>query len=219
MLAPPAIKGHHLLDMYIKGILGGRECQEPFTGEGAIKNSAAELTTKHWMKFKPVATYKDIKFRKKAKLLSLPAIFVDQGTVPRFYNLKAYQLVGDTNNELVSYIHLLNFFIRSADDVSSLRSQGIIVSSMDSDEAILTVMNELTRDTMAENIDDKSAGIIKQVRKYYEKKTTVHNWFGWVTRRWRWVFAILGTILYVIHFLDSLYAIRYYRDYLRNNSY
>ncbi|KAI3996795.1 hypothetical protein MKX01_041095 [Papaver californicum] len=202
MLTPPAIKGHHLLDMYIKGTLGRRERQEAVTGEGAVK---------------PVATYKDIKFRKKANSLHLPTIFISQGTVPRFYNLKAYQLIGDTSKELISYIHLLNFFIRSADDVNSLRSQGIIVSSLDSDEAVITVMKELTRDTMVENIDDKSAGLIKQVKKYYDKKTKVYNWFGWVTRRW--AFAILGTLLYVIHFLDSLYAIRYYRDYFRNNYY
>ncbi|KAI3913082.1 hypothetical protein MKW92_051885, partial [Papaver armeniacum] len=44
MLAPSAIEGHHLLDMYITGILKGRECQEPLTGEGAVKVSASELT-------------------------------------------------------------------------------------------------------------------------------------------------------------------------------
>ncbi|XP_026384184.1 UPF0481 protein At3g47200-like [Papaver somniferum] len=178
MLAPTTIEGHHLLDMYITGTLGGRECQEPIMGEGVVKVSAAELTRTYRITFKPVATYKDIKFSRRSKTVKLPTITINKGTICRFNNLKAYEvLVGDTSKELISYIHLLNFFILSVDDVNSLRSQRIIASSFASDEAVISVMKELTRDTirMTDNIDDKSAVIIKEVIKYYENKTRVSD--------------------------------------------
>ncbi|KAI3996810.1 hypothetical protein MKX01_041110 [Papaver californicum] len=174
ILAPAAIKGHHLLDVYMIGTPGGRECQEPVTGEGA-----------------------------------LPTIIIDKGTIHIFYNMKAYQLVADTSRELISYIHLLNFFILSAVDVNTLRSQGIIVSCLDSDEAITTVMKELTRDTMTENVDDKSAGIIKQVRNFYDQRNFIHHYFIWITTRWRWVLGIAGVVLYVIQSLETWYSIWY----------
>ncbi|RZC68724.1 hypothetical protein C5167_031889, partial [Papaver somniferum] len=146
MLAPTTIEGHHLLDMYITGTLGGRECQEPIMGESVVKVSAAELTKTYRITFKPVATYKDMKFSRRSKTVKLPTIIIDEGTICRFYNMKTYQLVGDTR---------------------------IIASSFASDEAVISVMKELTRDTiiMADNIDDKSAAIIKEVVKYYENKT------------------------------------------------
>ncbi|MCL7026166.1 hypothetical protein MKW94_021496 [Papaver nudicaule] len=213
MLAPTGIKGHHLLDMYIRGTLEGRKCQEPFTGEGATKVSAAELTTTYRMKFKPVATYTDIKFSTRSKTLKLPTILIDKGTIGRFYNMKAYQLVGDTGKELISYIHLLNFFILSAVDVNILRSQGIIVSSLDSDEAIIKVMKELTRDTvMVDNIDQKVVGIIEEVVKYYEAKTRVFNFSEWIAKRWRWIVGLLATVLYIINIVEATYSIGYYRN-------
>ncbi|KAI3926020.1 hypothetical protein MKW98_028156 [Papaver atlanticum] len=214
MLAPAAIKGHHLLDVYSKGTLGRSERQDPVMGEGATKVSAAELTKTCGMVFKAIATYSDMKFRRRAKTLELPTIIIDKGTIHRFNNLKAYQLLtGDTSMELISYIHLLNFFILSVVDVNTLRSQGIIVSSLDSDEAIVTVMKEIMRDTMAENIDEKSAGIIKLVRKFYDHKSFVYYCFAWFTTRWRLVITVLGSTLFILNFVESVYSIRHYRDH------
>ncbi|KAI3844730.1 hypothetical protein MKX03_025870 [Papaver bracteatum] len=200
MLAPPESKGYHLLDMYMKGMLGERSRQQP-----NIKIPASKLIV-FGIKFKAVGTYTGIKFDKSSKTLSLPSILINQHTVPRFYNSKSYELRAGTNTELNSYIHLLDVLIQSADDVSSLCSQGIIVNALDSDDAVITVMKELTKDTVPGDVDSMSTEIIKDLAKYYHdtdgKVTTL---LIWLTDNWV-KFFIAGVLLYGIAIFQALYS-------------
>ncbi|KAI3933095.1 hypothetical protein MKW92_002251 [Papaver armeniacum] len=201
MLAPPEFRGNHLLDMYIKGMLGERNNQKPNT-----KIPASKLRV-FGIKFKAVGTYFEIKFDKTSNTLCLPSIFINQHTVPRFFNSKAYELRAGTNKELNSYIHLMDVLIQSADDVSTLRSQGIIISSLDSDEAVITVMKELTRDTVPGDVDVKSIDIIEELAKHYrDKDGKVTTCWIWLTDNWAKI-ILAGFILYALAAIQAVYSV------------
>ncbi|KAI3890907.1 hypothetical protein MKX03_023259 [Papaver bracteatum] len=201
MLAPPEFRGNHLLDMYIKGMLGERNNQKANTKIPAFKLRVFGI------KFKAVGTYIETKFDKTSKTLCLPSIFINQHTVPRFFNSKAYELRAGTNKELNSYIHLMDVLIQSADDVSTLRSQGIIISSLDSDEAVITVVKELTRDTVPGDVDVKSIDIIQELAKHYrEKDGKVTTCWIWLTDNWAKI-ILAGFILYALAAIQAVYSV------------
>ncbi|KAI3903748.1 hypothetical protein MKW92_040435 [Papaver armeniacum] len=205
MLAPPKYKGHHLLDMYIKGMLGERNDQQPNTGESNVKVAASKLSMLG-IKFRKVGTYSDIKFDRKNKTLSLPSIVINQHTVPRFFNSKAYELRAGTNKDLNSYIHLVDFLIQSTEDVSSLRSQGIILSSLVKDEDVVEVMKELTKDTVPGDVDDKSTKIVKDVTTYYQdKEGKVSTLWIWIADNWASI-LFAGFLLYALAAVQAVYS-------------
>ncbi|KAI3928769.1 hypothetical protein MKW98_024370 [Papaver atlanticum] len=184
MLAPPKYRGHHLLDMYIKGMLGERNDQQPNAGESNVKISASKLSMLG-IKFRKVGTYGGIKFERSTKTL-----------IPRFFNSKAYELRAGTNKELNSYIHLVDFLIQSTDDVSSLGSQGIIVSSSARDED----------DTVPGDVDDESTKIVREVTKYYEdKEGKVSTLWIWMADNWASI-LFAGFILYALTAIQAVYS-------------
>ncbi|KAI3885410.1 hypothetical protein MKX03_036302 [Papaver bracteatum] len=205
MLAPPKYKGHHLLDMYIKGMLGERNDQQPNTGESNVKIAASKLSMLG-IKFRKVGTYSDIKFDRNNKTLCLPSIVINQHTVPRFFNSKAYELRAGTNKDLNSYIHLVDFLIQSTEDVSSLRSQGIILSSLVKDEDVVEVMKELTKDTVPGDVDDKSTKIVEEVTAYYQdKEGKVSTFWIWVADNWASL-LFAGFLLYALAAVQAVYS-------------
>ncbi|KAI3919632.1 hypothetical protein MKW92_048975 [Papaver armeniacum] len=210
MFAPQSQEGHHLLDMYIKGMLGARTEEQPSTGENAVKISASKLS-KLGMKFRPVRTYEKMKFDRTTKTLSLPSIVVNQHTIPRFFNSQVYQLRAGTNTDLNSYLHLVDFLIQSADDVSSLRSQGIIVSSLGSDRAVVKVIQTLTKDTVPVASEDKSSEMIREVIEYYkDKEGKVATLWLWVAENWVW-FLFAGVVMYALTAAQVVFsALSYY---------
>ncbi|KAI3973761.1 hypothetical protein MKX01_031181 [Papaver californicum] len=205
MMAPQTHQGPHFLDMYIKGMLGERNGGTPNTGESNVKVAASKLS-RLGIKFRKVGTYKDIEFDKNKKTLSLPSIVINQHTVFRFFNSKAYELRTGTNKDLNSYIHLLNFLIQSTDDVSSLRSQGIIVSSLAKDEEVVEVMKKLTKDTVQGDVDDDSRKIVTDVTKYYEDNEGKASVLRiWVANNWaKLLFA--GIFLYALTAFQAVYT-------------
>ncbi|KAI3908673.1 hypothetical protein MKW92_013763 [Papaver armeniacum] len=205
MLAQQNHKGHHLLDMYINGMLGARSDEQPSTGENAVKISASKLSMLG-MRFRPVRTYDKMKFDRITKTLSLPSIVVNQHTIPRFFNSQVYQLRAGTNTDLNSYLHLIDFLIQSAADVSSLRSQGIIVSSLGSDQAVVKVIQALTKDTVPVALYDKSSEMIKEVIDYYkDKEGKVATLWLWVAENWLW-FIFAGIVMYALTAAQVVYS-------------
>ncbi|KAI3836647.1 hypothetical protein MKX03_034930 [Papaver bracteatum] len=205
MLSQQNHKGHHLLDMYINGMLGARSDEQPSTGENAVKISASKLSMLG-MKFRPVRTYEKMKFDRITKTLSLPSIVVNQHTIPRFFNSQVYQLRAGTNTDLNSYLHLIDFLIQSAADVSSLRSQGIIVSSLGNDQAVVKVIQALTKDTVPVALYDKSSEMIKEVIDYYkDKEGKVSTLLLWVAENWLW-FIFAGIVMYALTAAQVVYS-------------
>ena len=60
--------------------------------------------------------------------LWLPPIIVDDSTRPKFFNLIAYEMCSDFNNDygVISYISFLDSLIDEANDVKELRKAGIL---------------------------------------------------------------------------------------------
>ncbi|KAI3833085.1 hypothetical protein MKX03_021363 [Papaver bracteatum] len=202
MLAPPGCIGHHFLDMYMKGMLGDHQ---PNGGQVTAKVSASKLSLLG-IKFRKVATHGEIQFERRTKTLSLPSIVINQHTQSLFFNSKAYELRSGTNRALNSYIHLVDFLIQSTDDVSLLRSQGIIVSSLAKDAEVVEVMKELTKDTVPRDVDANSTRIVKEVIQYYEdKEGTISALRIWVANNWaKLLFA--GFILYALTTAQVVYS-------------
>ncbi|MCL7022080.1 hypothetical protein MKW94_009380 [Papaver nudicaule] len=202
MMAPQEYRGHHLLDMYIKGMLGVRNNQPPIPN---VKVAASKLNMLG-ITFRKVGTYGDIKFDQNNKTLSLPSIVINQHTVPRFFNSKAYELRSGTNKDLNSYIHLVDFLIQSTDDVSSLCSQGIILSSLATNEEVVEVMKELTKDTVPADVDSKSTKVMNEVIEYYrDKEGKVSTAWIWVTNNWVKI-ILAGTVYSALTIFQAVYT-------------
>ncbi|KAI3961706.1 hypothetical protein MKW92_052507 [Papaver armeniacum] len=170
MFAPKKGPGLHLLDMYMKGLLDESQPakdKEKDEDKTHVRLSASKLH-KYGIQFKRVQSFNGIKFEKNTATLTLPSILINQHTVPRFLNLKAYELRTGTK-ELNSYIDILDCLIQSANDVSPLCSQGIIVNSLGSDEAVVEVMKEITKDKVRRDVDCMSSPVLKEINDYYGK--------------------------------------------------
>ncbi|KAI3896196.1 hypothetical protein MKW92_022258 [Papaver armeniacum] len=170
MFAPKKGPGLHLLDMYMKGLLDESQPakeKEKDEDKTHVRLSASKLH-KYGIQFKRVQSFNGIKFEKNTATQTLPSILINQHTVPRFLNLKAYELRTGTK-ELNSYIDILDCLIQSANDVSPLCSQGIIVNSLGSDEAVVEVMKEITKDKVRRDVDCMSSPVLKEINDYYGK--------------------------------------------------
>ncbi|XP_026408835.1 UPF0481 protein At3g47200-like [Papaver somniferum] len=170
MFAPKKGPGLHLLDMYMKGLLDESQPskeKEKDEDKSHVRLSASKLH-KYGIQFKRVQSFNGIKFEKNTATLTLPSILINQHTVPRFLNLKAYELRTGTK-ELNSYIDMLDCLIQSANDVSPLCSQGIIINSLGSDEAVVEVVKEITKDKERRDVDCMSSVVLKEMNDYYGK--------------------------------------------------
>ncbi|MCL7050185.1 hypothetical protein MKW94_020111 [Papaver nudicaule] len=201
MFAPRIDPGCHLLDMYMKGLLGGSGQQNEDQRINIVRHSASALH-KYGVQFKTVGSYDEIRFNKSTATLKLPPFEINEYSISTFLNLKAYELRGDSNTkELSSYIQLLDTLVESANDVSLLRSRGIIVSSLASDDAVVEVMKELKKDTLLDGNCNPSL-VLKEVNEYVEGKP---KW-SWFLSYWR---SIVGaaTFLLVLTLLQTVYSI------------
>ncbi|KAL5720023.1 hypothetical protein ACHQM5_012735 [Ranunculus cassubicifolius] len=78
--------------------------------------------------------------------LSLPPITIDDSTMPRFLNLIAYEMCPDASHDyaVTSYICFLDALIDHADDVKELRSKGILLNFLGSDDQVADLFNHFT---------------------------------------------------------------------------
>ncbi|KAK9128923.1 hypothetical protein Syun_017720 [Stephania yunnanensis] len=90
---------------------------------------------------------KDIKFKsyKVYGELSLPPIAIDDSSKPKFLNLMVYELFLDASQvySVTSYICFLDSLIDTADDVKELRSKGILLNSLGSDDQVADLFNQV----------------------------------------------------------------------------
>ncbi|KAL4607602.1 hypothetical protein ACB092_09G187600 [Castanea dentata] len=77
--------------------------------------------------------------------LNLPKISADNSTGQKFFNLMAFEMCPDFDNnfEITSYICFLNSHMNHADHVMELRKAGILHNFLGSDQAVAKLFNEL----------------------------------------------------------------------------
>ncbi|XP_060213705.1 uncharacterized protein LOC132640912 [Lycium barbarum] len=81
-------------------------------------------------------------------LLTLPPITIDDSTKSEFLNLVAYEACPDTPDDfgVTSYLSFMDSLIDHAEDMKELRSKGILLNFLGSDQEVADLFNEIARD-------------------------------------------------------------------------
>ncbi|KAJ8570412.1 hypothetical protein K7X08_037384 [Anisodus acutangulus] len=120
-------------------------------GEWCSYRSAMELR-RAGIHFRPGKSrcLSDVKFNSFhfSALLTLPPITIDDSTKSEFLNLVAYEACPDTPDDfgVTSYICFMESLIDHAEDVKELRSKGILLNFLGSDQEVADLFNEIARD-------------------------------------------------------------------------
>ena len=102
--------------------------------------------------------------------LWLPPIKVDDSTGPKFFNLIAYEMCPDFDNDygVTSYISFLDSLIDEANDVKELRKVGVLHNLLGSNQEVAQLFNEIGTN-LVPNLEIFSK--VKSSRqKYYKNK-------------------------------------------------
>ncbi|KAL4607417.1 hypothetical protein ACB092_09G172300, partial [Castanea dentata] len=102
--------------------------------------------------------------------LRLPPITVNGSTGPKFFNLIAYEMCPDFDNDygVTSYISFLDSLIDEAKDVKNIRRAGILHNLLGSDEEVAQFFNEIGTDLVPN--PDIYGKVRSQIEVYYNKK-------------------------------------------------
>ena len=100
--------------------------------------------------------------------LWLPPIIVDDSTGPKFFNLIAYEMCPDFNNDygVPSHISFLDSFIDEANDFKELRKSGILYNLLGSDQEVTQLFNEINLVPNNKIYSD----VRSRIQKYYKNK-------------------------------------------------
>ncbi|XP_043692956.1 uncharacterized protein LOC122643398 [Telopea speciosissima] len=105
--------------------------------------------------------------------LLLPRMIIDDSTKSKFLNLVAYETCPDAPDDftVTSYICLLDSLIDSAEDVKELRSKGILLNALGSDQQVADLFNDLTLELVpdSELYQDVKSGI----ERHYKSKVRI----------------------------------------------
>ncbi|KAI7990927.1 putative UPF0481 protein [Camellia lanceoleosa] len=102
--------------------------------------------------------------------LELPTITVDDSTEAKFLNLIAYEMCGDTPNNLwvTSYICFLDSLIGNPNDVKELRSAHILQNCLGSDVKVTTLFNKIGKDLVPH--PSAYASVKKEIQSHYDNR-------------------------------------------------
>ena len=141
--------------------------------------------------------------------LSLPPIIVDDSTGPKFFNLIAYEMCPDFENDygVSSYISFLDSLIDESKDVIDLRKEGIFRNFLGSDKEVARVFNEIGIDLVPN--PDIYKYVKCQIQQYYDKgrmlwiTQVIHDHFS---SPWTVVAFIAGLFVLILSVLQTVYS-------------
>ena len=132
-------------------------------------------------------------------ILRLPPIIVDDSTGPKFFNLIAYEMCPDYENDygVTSYIAFLDSLIDEPKDVMYLRKARILFNYLGSDEEVAQLFNGIGTDLVpnSEIYED----VRSKIQDHYKKK-----WKTWIAEGLHTYFSSPWTVM---AFLAALFAI------------
>ncbi|KAL4607416.1 hypothetical protein ACB092_09G172200 [Castanea dentata] len=218
----------HLLDLLRKRLLGlddvnDETAQNKETGKEewqSFRNVQELREVGIHLKSNPSSCLRDIKFTKKWNfypgILQLPLITVDDSTGPMFFNLIAYEMCPDFENDfgITSYICFLDSLIDESKDVIELRKAGILRNLLGSDQEVALVFNEIGTDLVPNPVIYKNVKL--QIQEYFDLKSmtwisqVLHTHFSspWTVIAFFAAFFALG--LAVVQTVYSILA--YYKE-------
>ncbi|KAG5252724.1 UPF0481 protein [Salix suchowensis] len=154
-----------------------REPVVPRESRGHYLYCSAKELKKVGIHFMPSQTsgLMDVKFKSSFLYgtVKLPSLTIDVSTKPLLLNLVAYETSAALNQlSVTSYICFMDSLIDDADDVKELRSKGIIVNFLGSDQQVADLFNKmgssLEPDTRVYN------DVKREINKQYE--STLKKW-------------------------------------------
>ncbi|KAK2652138.1 hypothetical protein Ddye_011994 [Dipteronia dyeriana] len=159
--------------------------------------------------------FTDVQFRSTFVLiafLKLPPIAVDDSTKSMLLNMVAYEACPDAPDDLgvSSYICFMDSLIDHAEDVKELRSKGILLNFLGSDQQVADLFNQIA-DNLVPN-PDAYAQVKNKLERHYRNKIKI--WLAeWLhthfTSPWTvlaFVGAIFALVLSVIQTYEAVYA-------------
>ncbi|XP_058195250.1 UPF0481 protein At3g47200-like [Rhododendron vialii] len=220
----------HLLDVYRSSLLirvrtrrkirahaQGNEVIRSSTGGNEVIRCAMELSDAG-IRFKKSrsATLNDISFT--GGVLSLPPIVVDGTTESTFLNLIAFERfhVDFVGNEVTYYIFFMSKIIESAEDVSILRTGGIIKNALGSDDDVVKLFNSLSKDLTLDPLTILY-GLHGTVNKYWEERwVRVYIMKNYFRNPWAMLSLIAAVFLFFFTLAQTAYTIISYHDPAKN---
>ncbi|KAM3342202.1 hypothetical protein P3S68_027168 [Capsicum galapagoense] len=145
-------------------------------GEWCSYRSAMELR-RSGIRFMPGKSHclSDVKFTSFhcSALLTLPPITVDDSTKSEVLNLVAYEACPDTPDEfgITSYLTFMDSLIDHAEDVKELRSKGILLNFLRSDQEVAGLFNEIARDLVPN--PHAYVAVKDKIEKHYYSKSKI----------------------------------------------
>ncbi|KAJ1398947.1 hypothetical protein SESBI_30742 [Sesbania bispinosa] len=102
--------------------------------------------------------------------LTLPEIVVDDTTATSYLNLMAYEMCSDFENDygICSFVAFLDSLIDHPEDVKALRSEGILLNSLGSDEEVAKLFNIISSDLVPDTL--RYSCVRAQINMHYRNK-------------------------------------------------
>ncbi|KAK9290482.1 hypothetical protein L1049_008652 [Liquidambar formosana] len=200
-------EGHrmHLLEIFRTEIVRVQalidcKCSQSSRADWFSYRSAKELKTVgiHFRAGK-IRCFSDVKFKSKlfSGQLTLPPITVDDSTKSMLLNLVAYETCPDAPEDfsITSYICFMDSLIDQAEDVMELRSKGILLNFLGSDQQVADLFNEIANDLVPN--PNAYVDVKNGIENHY--KNTIKIWIAeWLHNHFTspWTFlAFFGAIL------------------------
>ena len=138
---------------------------------------------------------------------------MDDSTGPKFFNLIAYEMCPDFENDygVTSYISFLDSLIDEAKDVIDLRKEGILHNLLGSDEEVALFFNEIGTDLVPN--PEIYRDVRFKIQKYHEKKRmiyineVIHNHFS---SPWTVVAFTAALFALILSIAQTVYSILAY---------
>nr|XP_023885947.1 UPF0481 protein At3g47200-like [Quercus suber]POE68976.1 upf0481 protein [Quercus suber] len=229
-----AQKAIHLLDLLRKRLLG-LDGEKDKSTQKMLRQQCSEIAGGEWQSFRNVQelrevgidlkhsksrSLREIEFTKKCNfypgILWMPQITVDDSTGPKFFNLIAYEMCPDFDNDfgITSYISFLDSLIDDQKDVIDLRNAGILRNLLGSDKEVAQVFNKIGTDLVPNPATYQADKV--QIQEYYDMKSmtwisqVLHAHFSspWTVIAFLAAFFVLG--LSVVQTVYSILA--YYKE-------
>lgn len=156
----------------------------------------------------------DIKF--KNGILSIPRLFIHDGTKSLFLNLIAFeQCHFDCSNDITSFVIFMDNLINSPEDVGYLHYCGIIEHWLGSDAEVADLFNRLCEEVVFDINDSYLSRLSENVNQYYN-----HKWNAWraslrhkyFNNPWAIISLVAAVVLLLLTFAQTFYGVYgYYR--------
>ena len=142
--------------------------------------------------------------------LWLPPIKVDDSTGPKFFNLIAYEMCPDFDNDygVTSYISFLDSLIDEANDVKELRKAGVLQNFLGSDQEVAQLFNEIGNDLVPN--PEIYSKVRSSIQKYYKNKfltwtsQVIHDHFS---SPWTIIAFIAAVFALILSTLQTWYTV------------